>query len=181
MSKVRTAQRYSKAMIDLGAEMNNLDTIFRDFELLDSILQSSRDFKLFLKNPVLSSEKKKRVLTDILKDKVSEVTMKFVILLVKKNREGILAEIIHEFNRLRDVKLGILNVNVKTAIPFSSSQQDHLVRQLGSVTKMKVKVKYEIDQTLKGGFKVQYYDTVWDASVQHQLNLLRKRFAEGTI
>lgn len=181
MSKVRTAQRYSKAMIDLGSEMNNLDTIFRDFELLDSILQSSRDFRLFLNNPVLSSEKKKRVLTDILKDKVSEVTMKFVILLVKKNREGILAEIIHEFNRLRDVKLGILNVNVKTAIPFSSSQQDHLVRQLGSVTKMKVKVKYEIDQTLKGGFKVQYYDTVWDASVQHQLDLLRKRFAEGTI
>jgi F0F1-type ATP synthase delta subunit len=32
---------------------------------------------------------------------------------------------------------------------------------------------------LKGGFTIQFNDTVWDASVRHQLDLLRKKFLEG--
>jgi F-type H+-transporting ATPase subunit delta len=180
MREVRTAQRYARAIIGLSDEMKNLDTLFRDFELLDSILLNVREFRLLLRNPVVNTEKKKRLLTELLKDRVSELTMKFLLILTAKNREGLLPDIIQEFFRMRDEKLGILNVSVQAAVAFSHSQQDSLVRQLGSITKMKVKIKYHIDQTLRGGFKVQYYDTVWDASVQHQLDLLRKRFAEGT-
>ncbi|MBI5475774.1 MAG: ATP synthase F1 subunit delta [Ignavibacteriales bacterium] len=181
MREVRTAQRYARAIIELSDEMKNLDTLFRDFELLNSIILNVREFKLLLNNPVINTEKKKRLLSELLKDKVSELTMKFLLILTTKNREGLLPDIIHEFFTMRDEKLGILNVSVQTAVPFSSSQQDSLVRQLGSITKMKVKIKYNLDQSIRGGFKVQYQDTVWDASVQHQLDLLRKRFAEGTV
>jgi F0F1-type ATP synthase delta subunit len=33
---------------------------------------------------------------------------------------------------------------------------------------------------LKGGFTVQHDDTVWDASVRHQLNRLQEKFAGNT-
>lgn len=181
MRETRTAHRYAKALIDLGEEMKNLEVLFKDFEFVEAVILSSRDFSLFLRNPIINSVKKKRLLREVFGVRVSEMALKFILLLVTKNREMLLAGIITEFNHLRDEKLGILNVDVKTAVAFSSGQQESLIRQIGSVTKMKVKAKYQIDPTLKGGFKVQFKDTVWDASVRHQLALLRKRFAGGTV
>ena len=179
MSDVRVAHRYASALIGVSDEMKNLDIIFRDFEFIDKMIREVRELALFLKNPILKTEKKKQVLQELLRSRISDITMKFILLLTVKNREGLLPEIIHEFYRLRDEKLGILNVSVRTAVKFSASQEDHLVRQVSTATKKKVRMKYILDASLKGGFTVQFEDTVWDASVRHQLELLRLKFMEG--
>jgi F0F1-type ATP synthase delta subunit len=42
-----------------------------------------------------------------------------------------------------------------------------------------VRLSVERDPSLVGGFTVQYEDTVWDASVRRQLELLRDRLVGG--
>ncbi|MDI6766240.1 MAG: ATP synthase F1 subunit delta [Bacteroidota bacterium] len=179
MSNHRTAHRYALAVFGVAEEMNKLEVVSKDFVFIGQIIKESQDFNLFLKNPIITTEKKKRVFSELLSNRVSDVTLKFIILLSSKNREALLPEIIEKFNKLRDEKLGILDVTARTAVKFTSAQELELVRQLGSTTKKKVRVKYILDPSLKGGFTVQFEDTVWNASVQHQLELLKKRFTES--
>jgi F-type H+-transporting ATPase subunit delta len=179
MSEFRAAHRYALAMISVAEETKALEKVNKEFEWLNALISQSHEFFIFLKSPVVNTEKKKRVLTEILQGKVSDLTMKFVVLLASKGREGLLPEITRQFFRLRDERLGILNVTAKTAVPFTGTQEKQLSDQLEHVTKKKIRMNYIIDPSLKGGFTVQHDDTVWDASVRRQLELLRERFTEA--
>ena len=179
MSEFRAAYRYALALLGVAEEVKKLDVVSADLAALEKLAKDSREFLMFLKSPVVSSEKKKRMLSEILKGKVSDVTLKFVALLVMKGREGLLPAIIQQFMKLRDERLGILNVTARTAVAFNPEQEKQLIRNIEAATKKKVRLSYVIDDSLKGGFVVQHDDTVWDASVRHQLEVLRERFVEG--
>jgi F-type H+-transporting ATPase subunit delta len=105
--------------------------------------------------------------------------MKFVLFLAAKGREGLLLEVIGQFDRLRDRKQGVIHATVKSVVPFTKAQEELLVRQLESATGKKLRLTYVIDASLKGGFTVQQEDTVWDASVRHQLERLHIQFMES--
>ena len=179
MTQSKAASRYALAFIGIAEEMKTLDAVGKDFIYLDALTKQSPEFSAFLKSPVVNKEKKKSVLREVLQKNVSEMTLKFILLLAAKGREDVLPEIIRQFYRLRDEHQGILNVTARTSVKFSDAQEKTLVNQIEQSTKKKVRMNYVLDPSLKGGFTVQHEDTVWDASVRHQLELLRKRFAEG--
>ena len=180
MSKFRAAYRYALAVISVAEEQKKLDEMNSDFQFLEGNINQSRDMLLFLKSPVVNSERKKRILSELFQGTVGDVTMKFLNLLASKGREGLLPEIIQQFYRLRDQHLDILNVTARTAVKFSDAQEHQLIGQLERVTKKKIRIGFVVDPSLKGGFTVQYDDTVWDASVRHQLELLLEQFVEVT-
>jgi F-type H+-transporting ATPase subunit delta len=45
----------------------------------------------------------------------------------------------------------------------------------------KVNLKFKSDQNLIGGFIAKVDDTLYDASIKHQLELLKKQFLTGEI
>ncbi len=180
MSEFRAAYRYALAVLQVAEEYKKLDEVSADFQSLENIMDRVKEFSLFLKSPVVSSEKKKVVLAEILRGKVGDITMKFVALLASRGREGMLQEIIRQFYRLRDERLGILNVKATTAVRFTDAQEKQLVSQLELATRKRIRISYIVDPSIKGGFTVQHEDTVWDASVRHQLELLRELFVDGS-
>ena len=94
-------------------------------------------------------------------------------------RERHLGEIIEEFEALRDEKYGIVNVDVTSAIEFTPSQRKDLADELERYTRKKVRVRIAVDKAIKGGLVVRIGDTVLDASVRRQLEILRERFLSG--
>ena len=179
MSETRAAYRYALAILGVAEETKNLDVVSKDFEFLDKLIRETKEFAVFLKSPVVTAEKKKRVLMEILKGSVSDLTMTFIMLLASKDREGLLPELIRQFSRLRDQRLGILDVTARASVKFTDAQEQNLVRQIEQATKKKVRMNVVLAPELKGGFTVQFEDTVWDASVRRQLEVLRLRLVEG--
>jgi F-type H+-transporting ATPase subunit delta len=179
MGDIRAASRYARAFLDLAEERKKIDEATRDFEHIEALLRSSRDFVLFLRSPIINKEKKKGILAELLKGKVGELTHRLVEMLCAKGREMLLPDIIKQFYELRDRRLGILHAVVRTAAPFRKEQEERLMHRLEQLTKKRVQLEFAVDPTLKGGFRVQIDDTVWDGTVAHQLQILRKRFAEG--
>lgn len=180
MSEFRAAYRYALALLGVAEEMKKLDEVSRDLASIEKLGKELHEFVVFLRSPVVNNEKKKRTLNEIFQGKIGEITMKFVLLLASKGREGLLPEVIQQFYKLRDTRLGILHVTTRTAVKFKPEQEKQLVAQLEAATKKKVRLTYVVDPSLMGGFVVQHDDTVWDASVRHQLEALRERFVEGT-
>lgn len=181
MSEFRAAHRYATALLGVAGERNLLEPVGKDLEGINSLIKQSTDFALFLKSPVVNTEKKKSVLSKIFAGKIEDLTLKFILLLASKGREGLLPAIIDRFSRLRDDRMGVIRASVRSAIPLGEAQQKELTRQLEQSTAKKVRLSLHTDPTLRGGFTVQYDDTVWDASIRHQLERLKQKFMDASV
>ena len=181
MTYSRAARRYAQALMDVAEDNKIIDRIVADLESLQQVVQESREFRAFLKSPVIKKDKKRGVLTAMFKPSVDAATMDFLMLLCDKGREDLLPQIIEQFLSLRDEKLGLVSVEVKAATGLTDEQRAILRQRFEQLTKKKVRIHMSIDKQLKGGFVVKVGDTVFDGSVRRQLELLRKRFTEGTM
>jgi F-type H+-transporting ATPase subunit delta len=105
--------------------------------------------------------------------------MAFLELLVEKQREENLLGIIEQFLVLRDAKYGIVNVEVASAVEITTQQEKNLSEKLEHYTRKKVRIRFSLDNALQGGLVVRIGDTVLDASIKRQLELMREQFAGG--
>jgi len=100
---------------------------------------------------------------------------------IEKNREDILFEIFKGFIALVDKKNGVVKASVTSAVDLTDDMKRNLLGSLENKTSSKVVADYKIDQKIIGGFIAQIEDTVYDASIKHQLELLRKTLLEDSV
>ena len=179
MSAYRVARRYAEAALELAEEQNQGERLAADLEVVWKVMKESREFVALLKSPVISKDKKRALLAEIFRSKLSVFTFNFLNLIVDKGREDVLDDIIKEYYKLRDDRLGIVTLEVRAATELTKDQQQTIVKRFEGITRKTIRVAFSIDKQLKGGFVARVGDTVYDGSVRRQLELLRERFAEG--
>jgi F-type H+-transporting ATPase subunit delta len=180
MSNLRIANRYAEALITSAEVLKLLRNVGDDLAFLKRIIDESNEFKLFLKSPIIKTEKKQQVFEEIFGKTLQPLTLRFLILLAEKGRESVLPEIIKAFINLQDERLGIANVHVKAAAELSAQQTIQLQQKFEEYSKKKVRVDVNLNPELIGGFVAYIGDTMFDGSVKHQLELLRKKFTEAS-
>lgn len=180
MTNQRVAQRYASALMELTNEQKNPSAVADDLLTVLTAVDASRELRNVLASPIISKEKKKAILRDIFKKKVGEMVLLYCDAMVNKGRENILHDILKQYFILRDEQLGIVRVNVKTSVDFSSAQEKKLQKQLETMTNKKVLVAFSVDKSVKGGFIARVGDTVLDGSVKRQLEILKKKLKEGS-
>ncbi len=181
MKNTRVARRYAQALMMTTDSTATIDTIAADLELIRNTLQTSRGLRRLVASPIVSGERKRNVFRELFGTRVSRTTLSFLELLTEKQRETILPEIIEQYLALRDERYGIVNVDVAAAIEVTPQQEQRLVEQLERYTRKKVRLRFTVDKALQGGLRVKIGDTVLDASIKHQLALLRERLAHGQL
>ena len=179
MKNTRVARRYATALMTAAEQQKNIDGTAKDLDLVAKTLRGSREFLLLIASPIVSPARKRAVFNDVFGKLVGKETLRFVNLLISKSREAILPDLIEQFKMLHDEKLGIVSVEVRTTVELNYAQEKDLRAQLERITGQKARLQFVIDKTIKGGLIVRIGDTVFDASVSHQLELMRERFIEG--
>jgi F-type H+-transporting ATPase subunit delta len=99
----------------------------------------------------------------------------FINILADRNRLPILDEIIKEYRRLMDKRLGIVRARVTTARTLDSVQRQELLQRLELVTGKQVRMEVAIDPSLIGGVVAQVGSTIYDGSVRQQLHAFKTR------
>jgi F-type H+-transporting ATPase subunit delta len=181
MTEYKVSMRYATSLLDLAAEKNMMDTISGDIELIVSVMEKNPALKRALKNPVIKPETKTSILNEIFKTRINSETIHFVRFLVKKGRENLLQEIANKFLELRDEKLGIVNVDIKTAFEFTEGQKNELKNGIERMLNKKARLRIWIMPDVVGGFVAQVNDTVYDASVKRQLEILKQQLLKGDV
>lgn len=179
MTHSRVARRYAAALMGAAEETRVAEAVTRDLQLVTETLRSSRDLRLLVASPIIRAGKKASVFKALFSSRVSPQTMVFIDLLIAKQREELLEDTIREYMALRDKMLGIVNIRVVSAVELTKPQVDALQAQLERYTGKKVRMHLLLDPAIKGGLVVRVGDTVLDASVRHQLEVLGERFAHG--
>ena len=179
MSNLRVAKRYASALMALTGEAKNPEAIAGDLLDVQSAIRSYKELRALLASPVISKEKKKSVFAEIFKKKIGDSVQQYLASMIEKGRGDILPETLVQYFLLRDEQLGIVSVDVRSAIEFSPVQEKTLTKQLEGITMKKVRVSFSLDKMLKGGFVAKVGDTMLDGSVRRQLELLRSRLKDG--
>ncbi|HET6400533.1 MAG TPA: ATP synthase F1 subunit delta [Candidatus Kapabacteria bacterium] len=175
----RIAARYAQALMDLGEEMNVLDKLAEDLRDIEETIRGSRELTVFLMSPVATPDQKLRILREIFGKRSSVMTLKFITLLVRKGRSEYLYATAEEFLRLLDAKRNILHARVESATKLTETEQMQLMAKLERMTGKRIRADFMIDPSLRGGFIARMGDEMVDASLKHQLELLREQFLQG--
>ncbi len=180
MRNTRVARRYALALMTAAEGQQTVESVTVDVAFIGSLTRTSRDLRMLLASPVVSVARKRSVLQALLKGRVQPMTQSFVELLITKQREGLLPDIVAQFDELRDERLGIVNVHVTTAVDLPPEQHKALLLALEQYSQKKVRVRIDVDPAVKGGLRIRIGDTVLDATVTHTLERLHQRFLQGT-
>jgi F-type H+-transporting ATPase subunit delta len=181
MADFRILHRYATSLLETSLEKNSLEVITADMKLLVQTLKQSRQLQLMLESPVVRPEIKFSILKEIFETKISKESLEFIEFVISKRRENLLHSICERFLELRDKHLGIANVFVTTASEFSGEQKKVLQGRLEQILDKKVQLNFKTDENLVGGFIAKVDDTLYDASIKHQLGLLKKQFLTGDV
>jgi F-type H+-transporting ATPase subunit delta len=160
-------------------DQKTVDATAQDLETVDRFLKASKELRVLVASPVVSDRKKTEIFNALFAADVKPATMEFLHLMVVKNREALLSDMIEQFNALHDERRGIVTVDVKGAVELTPPQEKSLQSQLEHHTRKKVRVRFALDTQIKGGLVVKIGDTVLDASISRQLERLRERFVTG--
>lgn len=180
MLNPRLAGRYAKSLIDLSTERNELETVYNDMQYLKAVCKASRPFVALLKSPVIPIEKKSKALTAVTTGKVSELTAAFNQLLINKNREFYLPEIIDAFIDQYNTIKGINKIKLTTAAPLSEEVKNEIVGKIKTQTPIeKIELESVVNEDLIGGFVLEYNNNLVDASIQRELRDLKAQFEKN--
>ncbi len=176
MANLKVSHRYATSLIETAIEKKKLDKISSDMILLLDALKDNRALQLMLENPVIRPEIKNNILKEIFSSKFDSDSLNFLSFVIEKNRVNLLDSIAERFLELRDDYLGIVSVTVSTAFEFAGDQIEKLQKKLEEILGKKIRLNLLVDESLIGGFIAKAGDTMYDASVRHQLELLKKQF-----
>ncbi len=177
MHNPRLAGRYAKSLIDLATEKKVADTVYADMQYIKAVIKASSEFAALLKSPVVANEKKNSVLKKVLGSNVSELTMAFLSLVVTKNRDQNLPEIVEgyidQYNHLN----GIHKVKLTTAVNLTDELKNSLTQKIKQETGFgKIELELKTNADLIGGFILEYHNNLVDASALKELREIKKQF-----
>lgn len=180
MSELKVSHRYALSLLENSIEKKILDKVHGDMQLFSETLIENRNLSLAMENPVVRPEIKKTIIKEIFEKHFHKETIRFLDFIVDKGRETLLLSIADRFLELVDDHLGVAKVKVNVAYDFSDEQRKMLKEKLSKILNKKVELSFSTDPNLIGGFVAKVGDTLYDASMQHQLDLLRKEFVKGS-
>jgi F-type H+-transporting ATPase subunit delta len=174
MSSFRLASRYAKSLIQLAQEKGILDAVKADVELIDNTLASSRELRLFLKSPIVTTDKKLSLVKSLFAKTTNALTLSFLELLTKKGREGFLKEVTASFIVQYNVINHITEVKLKSATKLDKTTVDSIIDNLKKREKLdKVSLETSVDESLIAGFVLSYSGKQVDTSVRTSLSKLK--------
>ncbi|MFZ5652522.1 MAG: F0F1 ATP synthase subunit delta [Bacillota bacterium] len=170
--------RYAEALYQIAVRDNAVDTIEKELSSVEALIRESRDLQKVLYHPRITTDEKKSLLSELLSGKVSGVTMEFLKLLVDRQREQFLSDIVSYFVSLANKARNITEAVVTSAVEMTSDEKQSLAEILNKITGQKVETSYSVDPSLIGGVVVRIGDRVIDGSIRTRLATLREHLRQ---
>lgn len=170
------ASRYARAFADVVFEAKlNAKTVLGQVEDFGAAWHESRELREFFLDPSFPAEQKVELLDKLnAKLKMAQQTRNFIAVLINNNRIFGFDEVVAEFRRELNQRLGISEAKVVSARKLDAEERKELEKQIAGLTGGTVEAQFEEDSSLIGGAVVQVGSTVYDGSVRGRLERLRE-------
>ena len=141
-----------------------------DLDSWTEICSVEKDFEKLIISPYFSSEYKQQLVRRVLCDKIADLTMNFLAVVIRHNRTAFLKQIIEEFHRLWRVREGYCDVQVTVSKPIGSQQRAALAVTIAEALERKTRLQFMVNPAIIGGVIIRYDDKVIDNTVRTRMN-----------
>jgi F-type H+-transporting ATPase subunit delta len=176
MSHAPIADRYARAIFELGVETGQLQAITQQVRNFAGVYASSAELRSVLENPVVEQAKRDAILSDVAtRTGLTGVSLNLVKLLSSRKKLRILPDLARRLDQFTDEKAGVVRATVTSAKAMPDSFYQKLTAELEAATSRKIVLERREDPTLIAGFVTRIGDNTIDGSVRGRLNELQRQ------
>jgi F-type H+-transporting ATPase subunit delta len=170
VSAETVAERYARAIFDLGNETSSLSGLVDDVHKLAEAYTESTELQKVLGNPLIPEPERLATMAE-LADRLglSPLAKNAAGLIARRKRAFALPAIASELDRLSDEKAGIARATVISAERLSEAYQQRLTQELSVMTGKKIVLESKQDPELLAGLIVRIGDQVIDGSARARI------------
>jgi F-type H+-transporting ATPase subunit delta len=170
------AERYARAIFELGSESGQLDRLTQEIAEFASSFQEQQVLRRTLENPVLEESVRERVLRQVARhSQYSPLATNSLLVLLRRRRLGELPAIARRLRTLADERNGVSRAKIVSAGSLPESYFNQLKQRLEGALGRRVIVEHEEDPSLIGGVLVRVGDNTFDGSIKGRLEELERR------
>lgn len=174
------ARLYARSLFELASEQggrNAIEDTGAELGDLVELARQDRSFGEFLSSRIVPTVKRDETLKAILKGRVSDLILRFLLTLNEKDRLSHLAVIASAYDEMVQEHFGLVEVDVYTAAPIDQDLRERVASALRKAIGKEPVIHAYTDETMLGGVKLQIGDQLIDASIATRLRRMRERLS----
>lgn len=169
------ARRYAQALLDIGVERDNCETIRDQLNELAQLLDEVKAFRSVLLNPSIRLSERRDVIRGIAtKYNWDPVVRNFTLILLDNHRVDVAENIARQFGEMVDKRLGNVRAHVTSAVELNAAQRAEIQAALVKLTGKNVLLETDIDADILGGAITRIGSVVYDGSTRSHIDRLRQ-------
>ena len=167
-------KRYGEALLGVAIEENSIDEYKENLECLIKYFEDVLELKPFIMSSEIGKQQKKDTMCKILESDCDEKFLNFVKVLIDKDRMNILSDILENYEALSNKYQNIIEIKVTSALELDNEDIEGIKRKYKNCFDgFSIKIKNVVDKNIIGGLKLEFGDTVIDATLKTRLDDLR--------
>lgn len=174
MSLDKLSFRYATALYQEAEATKALDSSLQDVKDLIRIISSNNELNQLFQNPIVDVKTKLSIIKDLFQTKLSPLVYNFLRLLIENKREAGVIPMLNKFIDIYNDKHGISNVQLILASEIDEATlnkiESFIKKQSG---KPNVVINKKVDESILGGFIINFGDRIYDNSVKRKLQQIK--------
>ena len=169
------ANVYARSLFELATDAGGTDKLMEVADELEQICELAREDKkinLFLSSPVVDVKARGKALSAIFTNRITDLTLRFLLVLNNKGRLNRLESIETAFDQLVQEAFGRIEVDVITPVAIDAELIATIKEKISTVLGKEPILHPYVDESLLGGIKLRIGDQLIDGSVQTRLRKL---------
>ena len=166
-------RKYAQLLFQVAVKENYINQISSHLHSIRSILQSVPELNQLLITRRVQIQDKIIMLNNILGDKISDIEMDLMVLLLENGHMMLFGEVIKHFDYLQDKDSEVIKVQITSSLRLSDNEVQRISLEIENKIQKKVDVKMKTDTSIVGGIKLRVGNTLIDGSVSNRLQKIR--------
>jgi len=179
MTRKQSAKRFAEALFQVSRQHNVLDQVRGALIRLNDLVKSDSQFRSLIQSKRIAGKDKAQILTNVLGDNGHSLVSEIVSHLDSSNSVKVLNEVTLIFDKHYKDENNIISVKGTVAQDLDESQKQSLKSSLDTLLGKNIDLSLQVDESLIGGIRLRIENTFLDATVQNQLQTLRRELTQS--
>lgn len=170
--------KFAQALADVAGELQQEDQVLEELSGVLELLGSHKELMQTLTHPAIPFSAKRQIVEELARRiPLTQIVANFILVLIEHARLPQFQKVLEAYEGVLDGLHGILRADVFACEEVDKAVDQRLQKAISTLTDKKVKINYQVDESLIGGLKLQIGSTIYDGSIDTQLEEFRRRLS----
>jgi F-type H+-transporting ATPase subunit delta len=178
------ASVYARSLYELASKAGGrakIEEVAGELEQVCELARADKRFAEFLASPIIDADRRKDAIRRIFADRVTDLLLRFLLVLSDKGRLGHLEAINDAFDAQVQESFGKVEVDVYTPGPLDASVLGELRGRIQQALRKEPILHNYTEPGMIGGIKLRIGDQLIDGSVATRLRRMRQELLNSSI